>query len=62
MNDLERALHAGSLSQLQLLLEIKLIFIENFKLKQDVFVKHLCPRNANLLRNTTLIFDLDLCR
>ena len=30
--------------------------------KQDVFVKHQCPRNTHLLRNTTLIFDLDLCR
>ena len=30
--------------------------------KQDVFVKHECPRNGHFLRNVTFIFDLDLCR
>ena len=30
--------------------------------KQDVFVKHECPRNGHFLRNVTLIFDLDFCR
>ena len=30
--------------------------------RQDVFVKHECPRNGHFLRNVTIIFDLDLCR
>ena len=30
--------------------------------KQDVFVKHECPRNGQFLRNVTFIFHLDLCR
>ena len=30
--------------------------------KQDVFVKHECPRNGHFLRNVTFMFDLDLCR
>ena len=30
--------------------------------KQDVFVKHECPRNRHFLRNVTFIFDPDLCR
>ena len=32
------------------------------KKKQDVFVKHECPRNGHFLRNVTSIFDLDPCR
>ena len=34
----------------------------NCKIKQDVFVKHECPRNGHFLSNITFIFDLELCR
>ena len=34
---------------------------EKKKTKKHVFVKYECPRNTHLMRNTTLILDLDLC-
>ena len=35
---------------------------QGIHVKQDVFVKHECPRHGHSLRNVTFIFDLDLCR